>query len=166
MITKTAISQNLKFMDRQFGLAASPREQIYLSKLAVLELCGWIEESIDDLVFRATKGRVQLDANIKYFEKTIVKRNSGFSYDSHFRYLLSAAVGLNTFDETERKVDQAIRAQFISQLQSLYTVRNSLAHTYVKGTTFSIEAPSLTKSRFPYIYVGLKAYEKKVFELI
>jgi hypothetical protein len=34
-------------------------EPFFFSKLAVLELCGWVEITVDDLILRAVKHRVK-----------------------------------------------------------------------------------------------------------
>ena len=44
----------------------------------------------------------------------------------------------------------------ISTLDSLKLNRDSEAHTYIKGTTRRMDAPSVTKNRFSAIYNGLK----------
>ncbi|MBN1637349.1 MAG: hypothetical protein JW866_00150 [Ignavibacteriales bacterium] len=50
----------------------------------------------------------------------------------------------------------------ISSLDSLKFYRDSEAHTYIKGTTKRMDAPSVTKNRFSAIYNGLKNIDEKL----
>ena len=52
MIARSYILTNLKTLDRKYNRATSTRDSLFYSKLAILELCGWIEESMDDIVLR------------------------------------------------------------------------------------------------------------------
>lgn len=52
MVTKKRdISKNIDDLDSFYNSSwRSPRRQFFFAKLAVLELCGWIEETMDDIV--------------------------------------------------------------------------------------------------------------------
>ena len=52
VIARSYITSNLEAISQGYLKASSQSEAFYLSKLAILELCGWIEESMDDVVLR------------------------------------------------------------------------------------------------------------------
>ncbi len=163
MITKSYIESNLKDLERRFNKARTQREPLYFSKLAVLELCGWLEISIDDLVRRAVRKRVKDARVLTNFEDAVINPVYGFHYKKHFRKMVCGAVGEVNMHDIETKMDQLKRQQLIAELNALSVNRNSLAHTYLKGTTQNIDAPSRTISRFRITYDCLKEFEKEIF---
>lgn len=166
MIAKSYIEANLREIERRYNNSTTQKEPLYFSKLAVLELCGWLEISIDDLVCRAVRRKVR-DARVyNNFEAETVKPVFGFHYKKHFRKMLCGAIGEITVHKIETSMDQLKRQQLESQLNDLYLNRNSLAHTYLKGITQNIDAPSRTISRFQMAYGGLKEFEKHIFSNI
>lgn len=162
MIAKTYILQNLSQLDSAFRKALSQKHALYFSKLAILELCGWIEISMDDIVMTHCGRHVSVPANTRFVSNDIVKRTYGFDYERNFRRMLINLVGIVTCEKLEAKLPVAIHTKFLAQLQSLKVMRDSLAHTYLKGSaaTTVIDAPSVTKARFTDIYDGLKAFEQ------
>ena len=50
MIAKSYILANLNALDARYKRASRAKDALFASKLALLELCGWIEESMDDIV--------------------------------------------------------------------------------------------------------------------
>lgn len=162
MITKTYIQSNLRFLNSRFLKSKTQKDALYASKLAILELCGWIEVSVDDLFQRVTTKRLLLQKNQNEFESNVLNRIYGFSYDKHFRKLLIHSFGLINIEKLEQKVDQTKRSRLETELTNLKSARNTLAHTYIKGVTQSIDAPSVTIARFPSIYEGLKEYESVI----
>ena len=69
-------------------------EALLFSKLATLELCGWIEVSMDDIVLRHSRRTLREPVNRAFCEKRIVKPIYGFDYDIHFRKMLMGLIGL------------------------------------------------------------------------
>lgn len=163
MIAKSYIYSNLKEIERRFNRARTQKEPLYFSKLAVLELCGWLEISIDDLVCRAVRKRVKDASVLAKFEEAIVNPVYGFHYKKHFRKMVCGAIGEVNMHDIETKMDQLKRQQLVSELNALSINRNSLAHTYLKGATQNIDAPSRTISRFHITYECLKEFEKEIF---
>ena len=80
MVKKTTIRENIKQLCKLYNNAPTPKYELYYAKLAIIELCGWIEESQDDIVRRCAKKNLKEIANIKTVESTI-KTNYGFQYD-------------------------------------------------------------------------------------
>ncbi len=166
MIAKTHILQNLKQLNSRFLRSRTSKEGLYFSKLAVMELCGWIEISMDDLLLRIAQRKLKESNNRDWFSKEVVDKNYGFKYKSHLRSMLIRLVGIITVEKIEKKVDQGMRTRLESELGNLTTVRNSLAHTFVRGTQVQIDAPSVTIARVNRLYDGLKEFERVIFKLL
>ena len=160
MIVKKEILKSLSGLNRSYQRAKSQREAFLCSKLAILELCGWIEESMDDVVLRYAKRHLKIAANVKFVESEIVKKTHGFDYEFHFRRMLIRLVGLINVEKIEKTVDQHKQAKLKATLAALKIVRDSQAHTHTKGTTQRIDAPSVTLSQLPVLYDGLKEYDR------
>lgn len=166
MISKTSILRNLSVINRLFKKKTSnPKETLYYSKLAILELCGWIEESMDDIVKKYAKRIMKNNDNVNFLEKEIIGRVHGFDYHDNFRKMLMQVIGLIRLEQLESKVDQIKLYKMKIALNALKERRNPLAHTHIKGATLSIDAPSITKQRVEDVYEGLKNIEYKLKRL-
>ena len=162
MIAKTYIHDNLTSLDRRYRAAQSAKEALFFSKLAVIELCGWIEESMDDVVLRCSVRSLLEPANRKYVTKKVVRRNHGFSYENHFRRMLIQLIGIVSVEWLERQVDPIKRDKLVATLSALKTMRDAEAHTYLKGVTRHINSPSVTLAQFPDVYDGLREFERVI----
>ena len=60
MIGKTNIERNIKQLKTNFNKTNSPKLELFYSKLAIIELCGWIEESMDDIVLRCSNPKISV----------------------------------------------------------------------------------------------------------
>lgn len=163
MISKSYITANLNELNAAYN-NSSGKQALYFSKLAILELCGWIELSVDDLIERHAIRHLRDASNRKFVTGDIIKRNYGFDYNINFRHMMMRTIGIVTLERVEAAIDPAVIAPFSAQLGNLKAVRNQLAHTYVKGNaaTLLIDAPSVTKARFGDLYAGLIAYETRL----
>lgn len=159
MISKTYILENLRRLDVSYSRSSTSINSFYFSKLSILELCGWIEVSMDDIVIRHSSRKIRLPANHTFIERDVVRRTFGFDYDKHFRQMLIRLVGMVTVERIERCMNVGVQTRFKAELQSLKAMRDSLAHTYAKNPP-PIDAPSRTKARFQPLYEGLSAYDE------
>jgi hypothetical protein len=155
MIVKTYILANLRALNKHYGRAATPKEAQFSAKLAILELCGWIEESMDDIVLVCARKHLKIADNLAYCENEVVKRTYGFDYHSNFRFMLIRLLGLIAVESIERQVDPATHGRMTSALSTLKLQRNSEAHTHLKGVTRTVTAPSVTIAQFQPVYEGL-----------
>jgi len=162
VIAKSYILENLRSLDHRFRNARSAKEALFCSKLAILELCGWIEESMDDIVRRCANRHLGVHDNRHFSEHEIIRKNYGFDYGKNFRSMLMRLIGLVAVERLEKKVDQATYASMIAVLSSLKITRNAEAHTHLKGITRTLNAPSVTLGQFHTLYVGLVEFERKV----
>lgn len=159
MIALTYMRENLGRLNTLYLRARNSKEALFYSKLAILELCGWIEESMDDVVMRCAIRCLSDQANRDYVEKKVVKPTYGFEYDTHFRSMIVRVVGLRDIERLERRLDISIHTRFKATLSTLKLARNAEAHTHLKGVTKVLNAPSVTMSQFNDVYNGLRAYD-------
>ena len=159
MITRSYIYKNLKMLDVRYRKTASAKESLFYSKLAILELCGWIEESMDDIILRHASRHLKNQDNIRFVKKEIVGKTYGFDYKQHFRHMLIRLLGIINVERIERAIDQGKRARFTAKLDDLKQIRNREAHTYIRGITQSINAPSVTLNDFQILYEGLIEFD-------
>src|SRR5260221_12076174 len=97
----TDITATLNFCDSAFTASNVLLEQKLYSKLAVLELCGWIENTIDEIVKDACAGKVSVNsANLK----AALNREHSF-YDERFTKLISLAIGFPALEVIEDKIN-------------------------------------------------------------
>jgi hypothetical protein len=108
MIAKSYILKNLKSLDHSYRHARNGKDAQFFAKLAIIELCGWIEESMDDIILRCGRKHLKESANRKYCEKDVVKRTYGFDYDSNFRFMLIRVLGLIAVEKLENQMNATI----------------------------------------------------------
>ena len=159
MIEKKQILSTLQSLDMSYLAATSPDEAQWFAKLAIIELCGWIEESMDELIRRFSTRHLKVQANRDTCENEIIRPTYGFEYKKHFRSMLIRLLGLVAVEQLEQQVDPTIQARLEGALSFLKPFRNSHAHTHLR-TAASINAPSLTLSKFQPVYDGLLEFER------
>lgn len=162
MVSKTSIVRNLKMLDVRYRQATSQKDALFFSKLALLELCGWIEESMDDIVLRCSRRHLHEQENRTYCSKRVVKPTYGFDYREHFRQMLMRTIGLIGVEKLERRLGPQTVDQFAATLASLKMQRNAEAHTHLKGVTRTIAAPSVTLNMFSQVHAGLVAVDEAI----
>lgn len=162
MIYKSYIETNLRNLENLYNHSSGAKPPLYYSKLALLELCGWIEISMDDIVLRCAKKKLREPNNIQFVNKSIIKRIHGFEYNQYFRVMLMQVIGIIALERIEKSINTSTFSLFQSTLNNLKTARDGHAHTYIKNITIAIDAPSVTKGNFINVYNGLKAFEDKL----
>jgi len=165
MITKENIEYNLAQINRLYNKSRAPRHALYFPKLATLELCGWIEESMDDIVQWCSDNYLFDPNNIDFVKSQVIKRTYGFDYNSDFRNMLMRVIGIINLEQLENNLDNNKFLAMKSSLDTLKGCRDSEAHTYTKGVTMTVLAPSVAIQLFRNVYLGLKEVEKCLFEL-
>jgi hypothetical protein len=161
MIAKSQIEQTLQSLDARYQAAASAEEANWFAKLAIIELCGWIEESMDEVIRRCSRRHLKVMANQELCEGDIIAKTYGFEYKRHFRNMLIRLLGLVAVEQLEQQIDPSIYAKMDGALSFLKPFRDSYAHTHLKRTT-SINAPSLTKSKLQPVYDGLMEFDRAI----
>jgi hypothetical protein len=160
MIVKRYILKTLGSLDSRYNQALrtpTPEDSVYFSKLAILEYCGWIEETFDQIVRRSVKDKLKTIVFQQILETNIIGNTHGFQYKAHFRPMLMRAIGLKDMETIETHLKNTGQFEIlISELDSVKEYRNRAAHTWIDGTTRTYPAPSLTKSKFEKVYPIMK----------
>lgn len=104
MIAKSYIESTLIELDNLFNNSTSQKKYIYYAKLAIIELCGWIEETIDDIVHRHSNRNLKDTTNKKYCRDKIIKPNYGFQYNENIRPMLISLIGLIEIEKLEKNI--------------------------------------------------------------
>jgi len=160
MLSETAITTALGKIEDYYNRSTDTMLTQYYSKLALIELCGWVEQSMDEII-RLIETKTTNPENVTYVEKDIIDKNYGFSY-RHFRRMLVQSIGIINVEKMENTIDTRILVEFKSTLGNLYALRIENAHTYIKGITHRLAAPSTIKNHLNTIYMGLKEFEKRL----
>ena len=154
MVVKQHILENIKKLDRLYN-SASTTEATYYSKLAIIELCGWIEFSMDNIATNfANRHLTSLDYQNSFV--ALIKSNYGFDYKSNFRKMLCQTIGMHNMQNLELPlIASGEIAILVANLNTLKQLRNDAAHNFI-GTTTIYQAPSVTKAQLETIYPILK----------
>jgi len=125
-----------------------PPYDVLYSKLAVMEFCGWIEQTFDDILKNYINNKLQLQTNKNYIEKEIIRRNSNFNYDNNFRKMLLNIIGIKNLEKFEYDLENkgALVSQLVPILGRYATERNDAAHTCTPRTTKTYQTPSVVLS--------------------
>lgn len=164
MVSRYYITRNLKSLNQKYRRAKTQAEPLYYSKLAIIELCGWIETSIDEIFGTCSPGLVN---EPRYLKKVTEKldKTYGFSEKKHLQPLIISLVGYNGLQKIEASCDATKFGNLNRNLNELTTMRNNLAHTYIKGFATTIDSPQLTLIRLNLVAEGLDHLEGKISEL-
>lgn len=162
MIAKTYILNNLSTIESLYRNLTSIKKGLFYSKLAILELCGWIEESMDDMIQTCANRYLKDVNNRKFVKDSVIERTYGFEYKKYFRRMLIQTIGIIKLEKLERKLHPVKFPHMQLALKDLKHSRDSLAHTHIKGVTKRLDAPSVTKNRFLIIYEGLRDIDDKL----
>ena len=159
-VIKKYILNDLQLLDRMYTNAKGPESvplQIFYSKIAVIELCGWFEESLDIIANRSVKGAIESKLARKE-RKQAVSNNYGFDYENNFAKMMFRLVGVKAFSSLESHL---VSTGHLQQLESLMTTlkseRNSAAHTHISGVTRSFVSPSVSIQRLNQLYPILRS---------
>lgn len=166
MVDYNGIENTLKRLDMEYNAQMSdPQMPILFSKLAVLELCGWIEESFDELLLEYINTHI-FDTNCKRIIKKIIHDNYGFQYEKHLFKICSAVVGVNNWENIIDQLSLSDFSIFQTILNNYSQGRNRAAHTHTPiGTTKSYDAPSLVLSNFRKIKKSVNVIENEIKRL-
>jgi hypothetical protein len=130
-----ALISALDELETLHDAAPSQAHQNYYLKLALLELCGWIEQTQDIVLSRLGGYWLELSKSDFYNE---LKNNSGFAYHANFRKLLLRLIGMRGVEQLEARIAEhadtgvaKICTEMFSLLNdTLKLSRNMHAHTF------------------------------------
>lgn len=160
MVVKKHIMYNIKNLNRLYD-SAPTTEATYYSKLAIIELCGWIELSMDSIAEHFANKHLKTQPFKNSFQ-SLIENNYGFDYKRNFRKMLNQTIGLHNMEKIELKINLTGCITILdSTLDILKKLRNDAAHTYI-GTTTTYQSPSVTKSQLEIVYPILKEISKEI----
>ena len=166
MVAKTYIESTLNELDNLYNQATSQKKVIYYSKLATIELCGWIEETLDNIVMMHANRHLKENKNKKYIRNDVIQKNYGFHYENNVRPMLLKLIGIIELEKIEKKLEKTGQLSVLSsQLGTLVKTRNSAAHTHLKGVTRTFNAPSVTLGYFRSIFPIILAIDTELRQL-
>ena len=136
-----------------------------LSKLAVLELCGWIEGEFDRLALVAESGRLN-DAD--WVRSNVISKTYGFKYEDHWRPMLARIVG----EVFARKIEAKMEYDFPGELEqmrsllgTLWRIRCDFAHTDMASNIAAqqtFQAPSWASNQHRIVCKLISHYEQSM----
>ncbi|NVN95975.1 MAG: hypothetical protein HXX18_11890 [Bacteroidetes bacterium] len=158
MIDSIGITTTIDELDVLYN--SNPLQATYFSKLAVLELCGWLELTMDCIVNECANSKLSLQSNKDFFEKKVVDSTFGFHYDQHFRPMLMKLIGLIKLEQIESGLITSGELSILeSHLGTLNQTRRRAAHTSIVGATVTYEAPSKIRQYLNTLFPILKKFE-------
>jgi hypothetical protein len=164
------IEDSLREIDAWFNeLPGGTERPKLLSKLAVLELCGWLEHRLDKLIAR-TGHACGLDPD--WVNRVVIAPIYGFSYTDHIRPGLVKLVGERGVLAIESKAEadcSAVFDQLKSELGTLWKLRSHLAHTNTGAPVaqqVTINAPSWSINHQRIVAKCISAFEEKTVEVL
>ena len=162
-ISSDRIEKILRWLEERYDAAENTeiKETKIYSKMAILELSGWVEESMDAIVWDLVGEKLEDKHEKRRFRK-FVDSVSGFTYEKHFLKLLHKAIGIMNREVVERRIDNSILSKFRVALKNLAKSRDHLAHTFSQGTQEYIDSPSTARTYYKDILLGLQAFAKEV----
>jgi hypothetical protein len=139
------IENTLKHLDSTYLSSMSdPFLPILLSKTALIEFSGWIEQSMDQILYEYLDSHV-CEINIIKYIKDQIRKNYGFKYESNILKILSITIGAYNLENILDKININL---FQTLLDQYSMKRNKAAHTHIVGTTTTYDAPSVILSDF------------------
>lgn len=162
MLSKTDIELLINELDSLYNTCNDSNLQIYYSKFALLELCGWLEIAMDDIIISSSNNLLE-QSNIDHIKQSVVGKTYGFNYETHFRPMLLSIVGIKYLELLESDVDNNGDLTILkSELSTLWGIRKKAAHTSISGVALSFHAPNTIKNSLNRIYPILQKIESLI----
>jgi hypothetical protein len=140
-----------------------------LSKMATLELCGWIEVEFDRLAMLAERGRLN---DPDWVKDNVISKTNGFQYENHWRPMLARLVGEIFARRVENKIEQDHPGdldQLKSLLGTLWKIRCNYAHADMAANVAAqqtFQAPSWSLNQHRILVKLITHYEQSMLDVI
>lgn len=166
MISDDGLLNTLTELDVYYNSAGTSSEgQICASKLALLELCGWVEEAIDSVfvsyVISSEISSIRKDEFINELERVFgigVKKLNAIA---------KLAIGAHGLSIIDGKMDMTGDMDILcDKLKLLKGKRDLAAHRSISGTMDTYSAPSDIKNEFAIIKSTLERLEECLFDYL
>ncbi|WP_278575084.1 hypothetical protein [Alloprevotella tannerae] len=162
MVDYKNIENTLKQLDSMYlKYTGDPSFLIILSKTALIEFCGWVEQSIDQILNEYVQSHMK-EQNMINYTNSQIKKNYGFKYENNILKILCITIGAYNLENVLRKINSA---QLKALLNTYSDKRNRAAHTHILGTTAKYDAPSLILNDFHQIKPIISTIENEIRSL-
>lgn len=166
MIDYDSIQNTLKRLNAEYNACNDEHLPVLFSKLAVLEFCGWIETSIDNILITYVDNTIVKDDTVKRI-KEIINQNYGFKYNKNLFPLFCSVLGIKNYEIVIGAMSDVSFENFKSLLGTYSIERDSAAHTDTpKGTTKTYKAPSSVLHAFNLIKPAIQTLETQIHDLL
>lgn len=165
MVDYSSIFNTLSLLDIEYGRATGVALPLLFSKLAVIEFCGWIEESFDTLCRDYISSCIVNVDNQNKIESAI-KKNYGFSYDMNVYPMMCRVFGINNLENILDSFPPVHYNNMVSLLATYTNQRNRAAHVNtIIGVTPAYLAPSAVISDYNKIKPAFQYLESAISAL-
>ena len=162
MVNYVDIENTLNYLDSTYLASMSdPLLPILLSKTALIEFSGWIEQSMDQILYDYLDSHICETYIIKYI-KDQIKKNYGFKYENNILRILSITIGAYNLENVLNKININLLKTLLDKDSNK---RNNAAHTHTLGTTTTYDAPSVILNDFKCVKPIITAIEHEVQSL-
>ena len=162
MVNYVDIENTLIHLDTSYLSSMSdPLLPILLSKTALIEFSGWIEQSMDQILYEYLDSHI-CETRIVQYIKGLINKNYGFKYEDNILKILSLTRGAYHLENLLDKIDVSILQAILDK----YAInRNKAAHTHTAGTTLTYDAPSVVLNDFRHIKTIIATMENEIQSL-
>lgn len=171
MLKKEIVYKTLNLLSRRFDRVQCSRTRYTMTelecicKMAILELGGWIECTMDEILKDYVHRKILDVAEASKIEREIDKV-FGFSYERNFSPLVERIIGVENF----YKIKSALSAKgkwdpFVADLDALWRVRGRAAHTNFNGVAKNYDAPTTTIGRLQTIYPVVSEIRRMIVKM-
>lgn len=154
MLSRLSVDKNIEYCEELFSRTEDPIKKLFLVRMALLEVCGWIEECLDEIY--SYNPRNNPIGQYKIMEEHIKKLYS-FEYQKIMRSI-SLSIGVFNAYLLEERIKVKFpdkHARFKASLNSLVSYRNEYAHKNTEACTSTVGFSSL-REHLNNIYLGLR----------
>lgn len=164
MVNYTDIEAKLQRLDTEYNNSIlDPDLPIFYSKLAVIEFSGWIEDSVDSIVYDYIDNHI-VDPIVKKNIKENVNKNYGFKYYSNLFKVFTSVLGVDTWENIEDKLKPQNLVDLVNVTSTFTGIRNKAAHSsIVVMATFS--SPSTTIAAYNKVKPAMMIIENEISSL-
>ena len=159
-------NEELKELQKLYDNPADPIHKDYYSKLALLELCGWLEHAQDEIIKQYYILKLTEQVNKDEVQNEVIGKTYGFDYMMHFRPMIIKIIGYKELETVEAKLKTAGSFQILrDQLSSLWALRRRAAHTTFVGATLTFQSPSSMRTYLNSLYPILTSVETEIYAI-
>ena len=163
MISNTEIQNTISELNCEYNKHSSTKNDILYSKLAIMEFCGWIEQSFDEILFDYLNRKSIGTPHMEYATKIITSVYS-FKYND-IKKLLVNILGIKNLEIIENTISSSDLYQLDQILSNFKAKRDIAAHTHTNGTTQTFNTPSVVLNNLNQLFPIMQKIETEVNRL-